>query len=190
VAPLIDRLSASNPADRPASADQALAMLSGTAASVPGPATDPTEPLPQTEPTAAPGRAPRAAFSRRARRRRLTRALPLAALAAIALALLLVSGNGDERSPSGPRQPGQATGPPGASNQQATDATPTAPAREPESEGVSCSALEKEKKALEDEKKAAEESAGDDQPAKEAIKARFEADKKALDQRAKTCQER
>jgi hypothetical protein len=191
--PLIDRLSAGDPADRPASADEALAILTETAGAVHGPATQATERLAAREPTAVPGRAPRRRPPVSERRRRLTAGRLLAgfaALGAIALALALASGGGDEESPPGSGQPRQATEPSGASGGQAAEPGSTAPPTEPESgvaPGVTCASIEQEKKALEEEKKAAEKNAGDDQDAKEAIKAQFEAKKKAREERAKTC---
>jgi eukaryotic-like serine/threonine-protein kinase len=183
LASLIDRLCASDAADRPASADEALASLTDTAAP------EATEPLPATEPTAvldsgSGGVSPAGERHRRLAPGRLLAALAVLAAIALALALVVVPGGGEERSPSDSGQPGQATEPPA---EQATE-----PARTPESEAapaVSCSAIEEEKKALEDEKKAAEERAGDDKEAKEAIQAQFETDKKTLEERAKRCEE-
>jgi hypothetical protein len=157
---------------------------------VPRPASEATEPLPATEPPAKPGSGPGGGSPASEHHPGLTPRRLLAALtvlAAIALALILVSGAGDEGSPSDAGQPGQPTEPPAAVGEQATEAAPTPPAAEPDSEGapaVSCSAIEEEKKALEEEKKAAEERAGDDKQAKEAIKTQFEAEKKTLEQRA------
>lgn len=195
---LIDQLTATDPADRPASADQALASLADTATTVPlhGPATEATEPLPATEPTPALGSGPRGVSWASERQRGLTPGRALAAvavLAAIALAFALVLfPDGEDGTPSDSGQPGKATEPPAAAGEQATEATPTQPTAGPESEGapaVSCSAIEDQKVALEEEKKAAEERAGDDKEAKEAIKAQFEAEKKALEERAKTCKQ-
>jgi hypothetical protein len=181
LASLIDRLCASDPADRPGSADQALASLTDTAAR------EATELMPAMEPTAVLASDAEGVASAGERHRGLIPGLLLAALAvlaAIALALVLVPRAGEERSPSDSGQPGQPTGPPA---EQATE-----PARSPESEaaaGVSCSAIEEEKKALEEQKKTAEEMAGEDKEAKEAIQAQFEAEKKALEERAKRCRE-
>jgi eukaryotic-like serine/threonine-protein kinase len=192
LASIIDRLSASDPADRPASANQALASLTHTAATVPGSATEATEPLPPKEPTGTPDSGPGGVSSASERHRGLTPGRLLAALAVLAtitVALVLVSGGGDEGS-SNSGQPGRATEPPAASGERATEPAPTPPAAEPEPEAapaVSCSAIEEEKKALEEEKKAAEKSAGDDKEAKEAIKAQFEAEKKTLEERAERC---
>jgi eukaryotic-like serine/threonine-protein kinase len=186
LASLIDRLRASDPAERPASADQALASLTGTAATVPGPATEATKPLPATGPTAPLAGDPGAGPPAGERHRGLAPGGVLAALAvlaAIALAVVLVSG-GEERSPSDSGQPGQATATPG---EQAPEPARTSPESEAPP-AVSCSAIEEEKKALEEEKKAAEEGAGDDEEAKKAIQAQFEARKKALEEREKSCE--
>ena len=195
LASILDRLSASDPADRPASANQALKGLTHTAGTVAGSATEVTERLAATEPTATPGSAPGGVSPASERDRRLTPGRLLAALAvlaAITVAVILVSGGGEEGSPSDSGQPGQATEPPAASGEPANEPAPTPPAAVPESEvarEVSCSDIEKEKKALEEEKKAAEKRTGDDKEVKEAIKAQFEAEKKALEQRAKRCEE-
>jgi eukaryotic-like serine/threonine-protein kinase len=178
---LIERLCASDPAARPGSADQALASLTDSAV------TESMEPLPATEPTAVLAGDAGGVVAAAERHGGLTTGRLLAALAVlavIALALVLVPGGGEERSPSDSGQPGQPTERPA---EQTTE-----PTRTPESEsaaGVSCSVIEEEKKALEEEKKTAEEMAGEDKEAKEAIQAQFEAEKKTLDERAKGCKE-
>jgi hypothetical protein len=117
----------------------------------------------------------------------------LAVLAAIALPLVLVLARGDEGSPSGSGQPRQAKEPtaaPAASPEQVTEPPSTPPAAAPDSEvapEVPCTAIKDEKKAAEEVKKSQEKRAGHDKQAKEAIKAQFEARKKELEERAKTC---
>jgi hypothetical protein len=192
LASLIERLSAPDPAGRPASAERALAILAGTAGTV-GPAAD-TEDLAATEPTAVLG--PSARHHARAplgRHRRLTARWLVAALAApgavaIALAVALASGDGESQPDTG--QPRQATQRQSTTDGQAAEAGTRAPSTQPESAarpGIDCSTLEQQKKTLEEEKKAAEESAGDDQDAKKALEEQFEAEKKTLEQQTKTC---
>jgi hypothetical protein len=140
----------------------------------------------------APGRIFRVSEGRRRLRPGRLRA-GLAALAAIALGLgIALAAGGGEEAPPDSGQPRQATEPPRTAGGQPGEPASTAPPAEPESgvaSEVPCSAIEREKKVLEEEKKAAEENARDDKEAKEAIKAQFEAEKKALGERAKRCKE-
>jgi hypothetical protein len=125
----------------------------------------------------------------------------LAVLAAVVVVLVLASGAGDGETPLDAGRTGQGTESPSGSGERATEPASTPPATEasePESETspsadpsqVSCPAIEEQKRALEEKKNAAEVRAGDDRAAKKAIKAQFEADKKVLQERAKTCEKR
>jgi serine/threonine protein kinase len=194
--PLIERLSARDPAGRPASAAQALTILANTGATPAEPDTDATQPLAATEPTAVlTSGPPRQARARVGRDRRLSARSLVATVAvlsavAIALTVSLASRGSGDRSPPATTQPGQTTQPPSATGGQAAEGGSPKPSTQPEPDapGVDCSAIERQKKMLERDKKAAEQAAGDDKQAKERIKEQFEAEKKTLEEHAKTCE--
>lgn len=181
---LIDRLSSDQPADRPASAEQALAILSaGTDRAPPSP-TAATERLPTGGTTRLRARGDRVPPPGRERGRLLATAAALAAVAAVVLLVVLTSGDADESPPSA-EQPGRTTESSDSSRagqaKPRTAPSPSAPDPVPPSDtasGVSCAAIESKKKQQEEDKKAAEKRAGDDQQAKEAIKNQFEAERK------------
>jgi serine/threonine protein kinase len=187
VASLAGQLTAEDPSARPASADDALAMLTRTAPTLRALATAMTP----TEPTAVLAGArptePAWGAGNRGRALALAGALALVAVAAVGLALALGDGSDDTPRDSTPAA---------QERSQRTGDGAAGPAPVPEDEQskdgaqASCSDVEDQKAALEEQKKAAEEAAGDDKAAKEQIKARFETEKKALEESAKECTKR
>jgi hypothetical protein len=179
VSGLIRSLTAADPANRPSSAAEALELLDRTATTAPATPTAPTQPLPPT------------ARTRSLRRSRWPYAAVAGlALLGLALGLALGSGGDESQSPSPPFESGQPVeneGSPGEAGQTASPQAAPQPQAEPE-EAISCSTLEERKKAIEKQKKDAEENAGDDQAAKEAIKQQFEREKQALEDRAQECE--
>jgi eukaryotic-like serine/threonine-protein kinase len=165
LAPLLAALDREDPADRPASARDAAALVGQAAA--------PTRRLPVTT-------------SRR--RPFVIGAGVLATVAAVALVLAV--GVGEEDDPpspatteSAPATPAPAERPePPPETQPQTQPEP-APAPSP----PTCDELEEQSKALDEQKKEAEKAAGKDKEAREAIKEDFEAQKQAIEEQKKDC---
>jgi serine/threonine protein kinase len=165
LAPLLAALDREDPADRPASAREAAALV--------GEAEAPTRRLPVT-----------------ASRRRpfVIGAGVLAALAAVALVLAV--GVGEEDDPPAPAatQSAPATPAPAERPEPPPETQPqTQPEPAPAPTPPTCDELEEQSKALDEQKKEAEKAAGKDKDAREAIKEDFEAQKQAIEEQKKDC---
>jgi serine/threonine-protein kinase len=163
---LVDRLTAPDPAGRPASAAAALGDL-GRA----GRATAVTAVAPshrQIEVTPA----------------RALSALAIAALAAVLAVAALGGGGGTEKRPAGDRR---AQAPPTRATTTTSTTTVTTASAAPASAQPSCSDLEAKRSALDARRARIEKALQGDKTALEGVKARFEERKHALDERLKAC---
>ncbi len=168
LASLVAALDREEPADRPASAREAAALVGATEA---------TRPLPQT----ASGRGPRPLMFATA---------ALLAVAAVAVALAL--GDGDEDDPVAPAPATTESAPAAPAPAERPEPRPeTQPQTQPEPAPApappSCDELEEQAKAIDEQKKAAEKAAGKDKEAREAIKEDFDAQKQAIEEQKKDC---
>jgi hypothetical protein len=183
---LADRLTADDPADRPASAKEALALLDaspGLAAA----ATVPIEPGPSRRVVEVNGR----------------RVLAVAGVLALlgALVALALTAGGSDNGPAhqaDAKQAGKQKTPPTTTTTtstatQTSTATTTvaAPASPPPPGGAaaspSCAALETQRQQLDEQMKASDEQLKADPEAKKQAHDRFEARKHALDEQLKAC---
>jgi eukaryotic-like serine/threonine-protein kinase len=174
LAPLLAALAHDDPADRPASAREAAALV--------GVAEAPTRRLPATA-------------QRRSRRPLMFAAAGLLTVAAVAIALAL--GGGDEDATVGGGETAPATTsadePPPAPTpapveQPKPEPKPEPPPKtQPETTAPTCDELEEIKKSLDEQRKEAEKAAGPDKEAREAIKERFEPQKQAIEEQKKDC---
>jgi serine/threonine protein kinase len=179
---LVDRLTADDPADRPASADEAMSLLD---TSLQG-AIPPTVPM-------GPGAGSRVVNGRRV--------LAVAAVLALAGALIAfaLAGGGSDNGPAhraDAKQVRQRPTPPTTTMTSTTTQTDTAtttvaaPASPPPGGAAAppaCAALEAQRQQLDEQAKAAEERLKEDKTAKEQAHAQFEARKHALDDQLKAC---
>jgi serine/threonine protein kinase len=171
LAPVMAALAHDDPADRPASAREAAALVGDTA-------TAPTRALPATT-------------SGRGRRPLVLAAAALVAVAAVAVALAV--GGGDEDATVG----GVGSPPATTSSDDATPAPVEQPEPQPKPEPLpetqpepaapTCDELAERQKTIDEQKKAAEKAAGKDKEAREAIKEDFDAQKQAIEEQKKDC---
>jgi hypothetical protein len=183
---LVERLTADDPADRPASARQALALLE----------TDAGEAVPATVPMGTGSKSRVIELNGR-------RVLAIAAVLALAGALIAfaVAGGGSENGRTDPRGDVQQAAkhqanPPATTTSTTTHTdTETATVSTPPASDTgatspsSCAGLEAQNEQLEEQQKAAEEQVKEDKEAKKAIHDQFEARKHALDDQIKACKE-
>ena len=165
LAPLLAALDREDPADRPASAREAAALV--------GEAEAPTRRLPVTA------------------SRRRPFAIGAGVLATVAaVALVLAVGVGEEDDPPAPATT-QAAPPAPAPAERPEPSPETQPQTQPEPAPApsppTCDELEEQSKALDEQKKEAEKAAGKDKEAREAIKEDFEAQKQAIEEQKKDC---
>jgi serine/threonine protein kinase len=182
---LIDRLTADDPHERPASATQAMNLLD----TYEDRATTATVPI-----GAAAGTGPRVI---ELTGRRIAAALVALAIIGGIVAVALAGGGSDHTPSAGARDQAQknATPPPTSTSTETstTTTTSTAPtaaaAPPPAGTPSSCAGLEAQRQQLDEQQKAAEERVKEDPEAKKQVHDQFEERKHALDDQLKACKE-
>jgi serine/threonine protein kinase len=187
---LVDRLTAPEPHERPASATQAVTLLD----TYEDRATTATVPI-----GAAAGSGPRVI---ELTGRRVAAALVALAIIGGIVAVALAGGGSDHTPKAGARDkqssgnaPAHTSTPSTTSTSTSTSTTtatvssPATPSPAPAAQSSSCADLEAQKKQLEEQAKAAEERVKEDPEAKKQVHEQFEERKHTLDDQIKACKE-